>query len=1008
MRAARPIAIAAAVLVALMAGSTARFSIRLWRVRPAAAVVVLVLLAALLPAGAGAQDPINGETGLGSNSDGLRAEGTEQGAVWSAEMVVGEPGQSRGHDYLGYSFFKRSGALEPTGFDYGGERVTVLALAYSATAQKLGLAASAELADELVLQVGGVEFELGEADVRRSPHVTHVVHEWDTSVLDWAVGDSFDVALAVPPPAIPEDPEETVTSEETEPEATAPPTPPPANLRAWANANGTITLRWDAPDDETVDGYRILRRRPTEGQDELEVHVDDTGTVETTYVDTTIVSSVRHTYRVKALYGEDESEESNYATTVARTPGQPRNLTAAVNEDGSITLNWDAPGYDGIAGYRILRRRPSLGEVVLEVHDADTESAETAYTDTRVTTGTRHVYRVAAVIVGGRLSETSNSARAVPLAPPPPPENPSIAGVAGDPTALRASVADITSAPQDAEFAYQWVAVSGDAESDIDGATGQAYRADLADGYDAYRVRVSYTDGRGQQQTLTSGATPIRQHVVSHAAAMPDLASAAPGQAELVSAGAGEVRLLPADGTDQARTNEQPMLLLRFASSIDNIGNGPLDVAGNPRLADPSDDTSHDAWQRTRTSDDGWVSLTRPPIRYETADGHDHFHIMGVAEYSLWDEAGQTRVLTSPKAGFCLVDSYPLNGRTPPSGENQYHGDCGRGSPGAAELRMGISAGMQDLYRRDMAFQWVDVSDVAPGRYRLAGQTDPDDAIWESDETNNGVVLSQQVQTVPGYVAVAQNVQAQPGANAVILRANTYGTPGALRFRVVKEPSNGTLDVELNAALDRATVTYTPDERFAGRDSFEFEAFDETSEFPRTPARATVAIQVEAAADQTPKAPGGSGADQTPKAPGGSGADQTPKAPGGSGADQAPKAPGGSGADPPPLTASLEQVPHAHDGSSEFSVRLILSEEVPLSYITVRDAVFDVAAGTVVGASRLTRGSNRGWVVRIQPAGRADVRVAVAAGGPCSRNGAICADDGRALSTPLEAVIRGP
>ena len=958
MRAVRPVVIAAAVLVALMAGSTA------------------------------AQEPPGTSRGLFSKSDGPRAEKPEHGEVWSAEMVVGEPGQSRGHAYVGYSYFKRSGALNPTGFDYGGERVSVLALAYSATAKRLGLSASAEIADELVLRVGGAEYEVGDAEVRRSPYVSHVAYEWDTSELDWAEGDTVEVALAVPPPANLGDPEETVTSEATEPEATeseatAPETPPPVNLRAWANANGTIALRWDAPDDETVDGYRILRRRPTEGQDELTIHVDDTGTVETTYVDTTIASSVRHTYRVKALYGEAESEVSNYATAVARTPGPPRNLTAAANEDGSITLNWDAPGYDGIVGYRIMRRRPSLGEVVLEVRDADTESAETSYADTRVTTGTRHVYRIAAIIVGGRLSEVSNSTRAVPLAPPPS-ENPNIVGVAGDPTALRASVADIAGVPQNAEFAYQWIGVSGDDESDIDGATDLAYRADLSDGYEAYRVRVSYTDGRGQQHTLTSGATPIRQHVVSHAAAMPDLASAAPGQAELVRAGAGEVRLLPEDGTDQALTNEQPMLLLRFASSIDNIGNGPLDVAGDPRLADPSDDTSHDAWQRTRTTDDGWVSLTRPPIRYETADGHDHFHIMGMAEYSLWDEAGQTRVLTSPKAGFCLVDSYPLNGRTPPSAESQYHGTCGRNSPGATELRMGISAGMQDLYRRDMAFQWVDVSDVAPGRYRLAGQTDPDDAIWESDETNNGIVLSQQAQTVPGYVAVAQNLQAQPGANAVILRANTYGTPGALRFRVVESPSNGTLDVELNAALDRATVTYTPDEGFAGRDSFEFEAFDETSEFPRTPAQATVAIQVEAAADQTPKAPGGSGADQVPKAP------------------------GRSGADPPPLTATLEQVPQAHDGSSEFSVRLILSEEVPLSYITVRDAVFDVTAGTVVGASRLTRASNRGWVVRIQPAGRADVRVAVAAGGPCSRNGAICASDGRALSTPLEAVIRGP
>ena len=172
-------------------------------------VVIAVAMIALLAGSAFAQVPSGDDPRVGSKSDGLRAEapGSEMESVWSAEMVVGEPGQSRGHDYLGYSFFKRSGALEPTGFDYGGERVSVLALAYSATAQMLGLAASVELADELVLQVGGVEFEVGEADVRRSPHVSHVAYEWDTSELDWAVGDTVEVALAAPPPAILDDSE---------------------------------------------------------------------------------------------------------------------------------------------------------------------------------------------------------------------------------------------------------------------------------------------------------------------------------------------------------------------------------------------------------------------------------------------------------------------------------------------------------------------------------------------------------------------------------------------------------------------------------------------------------------------------------------------------------------------------------------------------------------------------------------------------------------------------------
>ncbi len=56
-----------------------------------------------------------------------------------------------------------------------------------------------------------------------------------------------------------------------------------ANLTAEENANGSITLSWEAPDDESVTGYRILRRRPDQGETELLAHVSDTGTADTAY-----------------------------------------------------------------------------------------------------------------------------------------------------------------------------------------------------------------------------------------------------------------------------------------------------------------------------------------------------------------------------------------------------------------------------------------------------------------------------------------------------------------------------------------------------------------------------------------------------------------------------------------------------------------------------------------------------------------------------------------------------
>ena len=75
---------------------------------------------------------------------------------------------------------------------------------------------------------------------------------------------------------------------------------------------------------------------------------------------------------------------------------------------------------------------------------------------------------------------------------------------------------------------------------------------------------------------------------------------------------------------------------------------------------------------------------------------------------------------------------------------------AGRDSPNAAQVFEGISAGWLDYYPYDLPFQWVDASDVAPGRYRLAADVDPDNFVLEGNEANNGPALASSIVTVPG------------------------------------------------------------------------------------------------------------------------------------------------------------------------------------------------------------------------------------------------------------------
>ena len=101
--------------------------------------------------------------------------------------------------------------------------------------------------------------------------------------------------------------------EETEPPPPATTPGKPTGLTATLNSDGSITLSWNPPSGDTVDGYQILRRRPRENERSLTVYVEDTGNTATTYADTNTALDTRYVYRVKARNSAGLSPWSNYA-----------------------------------------------------------------------------------------------------------------------------------------------------------------------------------------------------------------------------------------------------------------------------------------------------------------------------------------------------------------------------------------------------------------------------------------------------------------------------------------------------------------------------------------------------------------------------------------------------------------------------------------------------------------------------------------------------------------------
>jgi hypothetical protein len=285
-------------------------------------------------------------------------------------------------------------------------------------------------------------------------------------------------------------------------------------------------------------------------------------------------------------------------------------------------------------------------------------------------------------------------------------------------------------------------------------------------------------------------------------------------------------------------------LLLRFDGYIHNRGVGPVEIRG----ATPNGASMTSVSQRIYREDGSHADELSgaAEVLFEPADGHDHWHLKNAARYSLWDPNGIAEVAPSMKVGFCLGDVQRMDPWAPASAHYTLNsnGFCEQHNPTALSVSEGISAGWRDTYSRALAFQWVDVSDVQPGDYRLGAAVDPNDIVRESDEANDATTLAAAISTVPGYRALPVTLGAVPKdrSRKIKLPVSTFGAPGAPRFQIESAPQHGTLDRQVGVGFDTKTVIYTPEPGYEGSDSFSFSVRDSTSNYPVHPATAAVSL----------------------------------------------------------------------------------------------------------------------------------------------------------------------
>jgi len=171
--------------------------------------------------------------------------------------------------------------------------------------------------------------------------------------------------------------------------------------------------------------------------------------------------------------------------------------------------------------------------------------------------------------------------------------------------------------------------------------------------------------------------------------------------------------------------------VLRFTSEINNKGRGDLIVRGNPETGPVTQWIQH--------AGSGFTITETAAQLVWGGDTHDHWHIVDAARY--WIEAvgrdleGQEQF--DHKVGFCMFDSvnrFSGLARAPDEVRYTVRG-CGGGI--IPEITMGLSVGWGDQYRFNLAGQWIDITDLAPGTYRVVAAVDPDGLFTESDRANN-------------------------------------------------------------------------------------------------------------------------------------------------------------------------------------------------------------------------------------------------------------------------------
>jgi hypothetical protein len=185
--------------------------------------------------------------------------------------------------------------------------------------------------------------------------------------------------------------------------------------------------------------------------------------------------------------------------------------------------------------------------------------------------------------------------------------------------------------------------------------------------------------------------------------------------------------------------------LLRFTTIIVNMGTGAFEVRGErPDTNTPTMAVT----QRIYDTTGGYRDVNTNATMFYAGDGHDHWHVKNLQTYELIRKDNGVKVGTGAKTGFCFYDNQRYVFNLPGEPTSKVYTNCGTSD--SISVVTGLSIGWEDIYPYNIAYQYIDITGLIPGRYRLQVTADNYQQFIESNESNNFTWVDIQLKSKKG------------------------------------------------------------------------------------------------------------------------------------------------------------------------------------------------------------------------------------------------------------------